>query len=85
MKPLKILAILLILAVIVIGAGFYLVHLGNAVAMGHKLIGLSTLFIFFIIMPAFIWVRYSKKDLSGFNLNKDKEKKDIDENGVNWD
>ncbi|WP_124978877.1 hypothetical protein [Nonlabens xiamenensis] len=81
MNFLKLLAVLLILALIAIGSGFYLVA-HQQVALGHKVIGLSTLFIFLVLMPVFIWYRYKDKDLSKFNLQQDKKDDDQDED---WD
>ncbi|QJP34055.1 hypothetical protein F0365_06365 [Nonlabens sp. Ci31] len=80
MNFLKFLGMLLLFAMVAIGAGFYTIDQGDT-AYGHKLIGLSTLFIFFVIMPLFIWTRYKDKDLSKFNFNQ-KKKDDEDED---WD
>ena len=79
MNFLKFLLICLILALLTIGYGFYTIDQGDPAA-GHKYIGLSTLFIFFIIMPLFIWTRYRKKDLSKFNFNQRKDESDDDWN-----
>lgn len=69
----------------VIGAGFYVINSGDPV-LGNKMVGFSTLFLFLILMPAFIVVRYRKKDLSRFSFNAkseaDKKKEDEDDN---WD
>jgi high-affinity Fe2+/Pb2+ permease len=83
MDFLKFLGILLLGAIVAIGIGFLTINNGND-AEGHKIIGLSTLFIFFIIMPLFIWTRYRKKDLSKFNFNQKKEDDDDDDDwGMN--
>lgn len=79
MNFLKFLGILLLCALLAIGVGFYFLD-HDQVALGHKVIGLSTLFIFFIVMPLFIWARYKNKDLSKFNFNQDKNDEDED-----WD
>jgi hypothetical protein len=80
MNFLKLLGILLLCALLAIGVGFYFLDQGDD-AVGHKIIGLSTLFIFLIVMPLFIWTRYKNKDLSKFNFN---QKKDEDED-EDWD
>ena len=82
MDFLKFLGLLLLGAIVAIGFGFLTIDSGNAAA-GHKMIGLSTLFIFFIIMPLFIWTRYRKKDLSKFNFNQKKEDDEDDDWGMN--
>lgn len=80
MDFLKFLGLLLLGALVTIAYGFYTIDQGDAAA-GHKAIGLATLFIFFVIMPLFIWIRYRKKDLSKFNFNQDKKTEDDEE----WD
>jgi hypothetical protein len=82
MNFLKFLGILLLLAVVAIAIGFNIIDSGD-VAYGHKVIGLSTLFIFFVIMPLFIWTRYKNKDLSKFNFYQ--SKKDDDDYDEHWD
>lgn len=82
MNFLKFLGILLLLAIIAIAIGFNIIDNGDA-AYGHKVIGLSTLFIFFVIMPLFIWTRYKNKDLSKFNFYQ--SKKDDDDDDEHWD
>ncbi|WP_157111551.1 hypothetical protein [Nonlabens spongiae] len=82
MNFLKFLLLCLIAALLVIGYGFYEVENGDP-ASGHKYIGMATLFIFFVIMPLFIWNRYSKKDLSGFTFNN--SKMDNDDEDDDWD
>jgi hypothetical protein len=80
MNFLKFLGILLLCALIAIGFGFYSIDQGE-VAYGHKIIGLSTLSIFFVVMPLFIWTRYKNKDLSKFNFNQNKK----DDEDEDWD
>lgn len=80
MDFLKFLGLLLIGAIIAIAMGFMKIDDGEAAA-GHKMIGLATLFIFFIIMPLFIWTRYKNKDLSKFNFNQENKDEDDDD----WD
>jgi hypothetical protein len=82
LKTTKFLGILLLGALAVIGAGFYVIHSGNAL-QGNKLIGFSTAFIFLILMPVFIVVRYKNKDLSKFNLNPKSEEEMAEED--DWD
>lgn len=66
-----------------IGAGFFVISQGNPV-LGHKMIGLSVLFLFFIIMPLFIWTRYKNKDFSKFTFtDKDTNPEDDDTWDVN--
>lgn len=81
MNFLKFLGLLLLGAIVAIGIGFLTIENGNA-AEGHKIIGISTLFIFFIVMPLFIWTRYRNKDLSKFNFNQGK--KDDDNDDDDW-
>lgn len=82
MNFLKFLGLLLLGAVVAIGIGFLTIDNGDA-AGGHKIIGLSTLFIFFIIMPLFIWTRYRNKDLSKFNFNSNSKDDDDDDDWEN--
>lgn len=82
MNFLKFLGLLLLGALATIALGFYTIDQGDA-ASGHKMIGLSTLFIFFIIMPLFIWTRYKNKDLSKFNFNQKKDEDDDEDWDVN--
>jgi hypothetical protein len=81
MDFLKFLGLLLLGAVVSIGYGFMTIDQGED-ALGHKIIGLSTLFIFFVIMPLFIWTRYRNKDLSKFTFNNNK--KDDDDDDDDW-
>ena len=74
MSFLRILGILCILTLLVIFAGFYaLYNLPEYDALAQKMIGLGNLFLFFVIMPVFIIVRYSKKNLSSFTFNNRKD------------
>jgi membrane-bound metal-dependent hydrolase YbcI (DUF457 family) len=79
MSFLKFLGILFLSAITGIGVGFYYLDQGDN-AFGHRIIGLSTLFIFFVVMPLFIWIRYKNKDLSKFNFNQSDDDDDDD-----WD
>ena len=81
MSTTKFLGILLLCALAMIGAGFYVIDTGD-VLQGNKMIGFSTAFIFLILMPIFIVVRYRNKDLSKFNLNLNKEEEETDDD---WD
>ena len=79
MNATKFIGILLLATLGVIGLGFYFVNTGNPV-FGNKLVGFSTLFMFLILMPAFIVVRYKNKDLSKFTFNtKSKEEREEEE------
>lgn|GEM_PF-1171170 len=83
MKATKIIGILLLATLTMIGAGFYVINTGD-VLRGNKMIGFSTAFMFLILMPAFIVVRYRKKDLSKFSFhNKIEEEKAEDDE--DWD
>ena len=62
----------------VIGIGLYFNNNGDPV-LGNKLVGFSTAFLFLIVMPAFIVVRYRKKDLSEFNFNSKSEEEETEE------
>ena len=81
MNLLKFLGILLLGSIIAIGCGFWLIAQGSA-ALGHKVIGFATLFLFFVIMPLFIWSRYKNKDLSKFNFHQEKKE---DKDDDHWD
>ncbi|AZQ42951.1 hypothetical protein [Nonlabens ponticola] len=81
MNATKIIGLLLFAALAVIAGGFYFINQGDAL-LGNKLIGFSTAFIFLILMPAFIVVRYRNKDLSKFNLNPPSKDEDEDDD---WD
>ncbi len=84
MSATKFIGILLLISLTVIGTGLYLNNNGDPV-LGNKLVGFSTLFIFFILMPAFIVVRYRNKDLSKFSFTtKSKEEQD-QEDLDDWD
>ena len=65
-----------------IGAGFYVIDTGD-VLLGNKMIGFATAFMFLILMPAFIVVRYRKKDLSKFSFNTKSEEEKAEED--DWD
>ncbi len=83
MNGTKIIGILVLITLAVIGLGFYVIDSGDSV-LGNKLIGFSTLFIFLILMPAFIVVRYKNKDLSKFSFNT-KSKEQEEEEKDDWD
>jgi hypothetical protein len=70
-------------AIATIAIGFYIIDSGNPV-LGHKVIGFTTAFIFLVLMPVFIVVRYRKKDLSKFNFHS-KTKQEEDEEDDDWD
>lgn len=80
MSFMRFLLILLIITLCVITAGFVLLSQGLEHAkLAHKMVGMGTLTLFFIIMPAFIIARYSKKDLSNFTFNLRTKEDDDDE------
>jgi hypothetical protein len=82
LKTTKFLGILLLGAFAVIGAGFYVINSGDPL-QGNKMIGFSTAFIFLVLMPVFIVVRYKNKDLSKFNLHPKSEEEMAEED--DWD
>jgi hypothetical protein len=80
MSFLRILGIICILTLLVIFLGFYVLYnMPDHTVLAQKMVGMGNLFLFFVIMPAFIIARYSKKDLSSFTFNN---KKDDDDD---WD
>ncbi len=79
----KILGILLLATLAVIGTGFYVINKGDTLG-GNKIIGFATAFLFLILMPAFIIVRYRKKDLSKFNFHNKSEQEKAEEE-EDWD
>lgn len=84
MNRTKIIGILLLITLTVIGAGFYVMK--SDAVLGNKMVGFSTLFLFLILMPAFIVVRYRNKDLSKFNFNlKSKEEQAEEDEDEDWD
>ena len=85
MNATKFIGLILLIALTVIGIGLYIVSEGEDLILGHKLVGFATVFIFFVLMPAFIFVRYRRKDLSKFSFNtKTKEQKEEEEDD-DWD
>lgn len=52
--------------------GFILVQTDNA-NKGHLVVGLSLLGLMFVIVPLFLYMRYSKKQLQDFVYNKEEE------------
>lgn len=67
---------ILILALGMLGTGFYLKNSGDV--NGEVVIGISVLVIAFILMPLFIYYRYKNKNLSDFkfeNFRKNLEDK----------
>ncbi|WP_194851367.1 hypothetical protein [Nonlabens antarcticus] len=82
MNATKILGIVLLITLAVIGAGFYVIDTGD-VLLGNKMIGFATAFMFLILMPTFIVVRYRKKDMSKFTFNT-KSKEELAEED-DWD
>ncbi|PRP67951.1 hypothetical protein [Nonlabens agnitus] len=84
MNATKFIGILLLCTLGVIGLGFYFVNNGDPV-LGNKLVGFSTLFMFLILMPAFIVVRYKNKDLSKFNFNNKSKEEQEEEQDEDWD
>jgi len=67
----KIIFILFIIDVIGFITGFMLIP--SKPGRGHLIIGLSLSFLMFIIVPVFLYLRYSKKQLNDFVYKKDEE------------
>lgn len=61
-----------------VAVGYYFKNTGDP--MGDKIIGISVLGFSFVLLPLFIYHRYSKKDLSKYNLfpHKDDEETEKD-------
>jgi Kef-type K+ transport system membrane component KefB len=67
----KIISILFVIDVIGFIIGFVLVN--SNPNKGHQIIGVSLLFLMFLIIPLFLFMRYSKKQASDFVYKKDNE------------
>ncbi len=63
------LTILFILVVFGLGAGFYIKS--DDVVLGNRVIGLSLVAGFFVLMPLFIYHRWKNKDIKKYMLNKE--------------
>ena len=83
MNGTKIIGILLLITLAIIGLGFYVMD--SDAVLGNKMVGFATLFMFLILMPAFIVVRYRKKDLSKFNFGSKSAEEKKEEDEENWD
>ncbi len=72
----KVVQIVFFAVIIGVAVGYYYKNAGDAI--GDKIIGLSVLGFAFVLMPLFIYHRYSKKDLSKYNLfpHKDDEEEE---------
>lgn len=62
------LKIILIVCIVLIGAGTYL-NLDTS-GSGEKLVGIGALIFAFILMPLFIYHRYKNKDLSNYSFKE---------------
>lgn len=56
--------IVVIIEIIALIIGAYYVNTDSQEALGHKIIGFSTLALAFVVMPLFIAYRFSKSDKS---------------------
>jgi uncharacterized protein YneF (UPF0154 family) len=65
----KVVLILFIIDIIGFISGFLMVQ--NNYNRGHLIIGLSLIALMFIIVPIFLYMRYSKKQLDDFVYKKD--------------
>lgn len=63
------LRILFISVVLGLGAGFYIK--ADDLVMGNRIIGLSLVAGFFVLMPLFIYHRWKNKDIKKYMLNKE--------------
>lgn len=68
-----IITILFIAVLISMGIGFYIKS--NDEATGNLIIGLTLMVGFFILMPLFIYHRWSKKNVKDYMLTKENIKK----------
>lgn len=75
----RIIGLLLIGVIITLIVGFYNLYNGGDHALAHKTIGSAVVFLFFIIIPAFLIVRYKNKKLTSFIWNPDALKDDEEE------
>lgn len=67
----KVITILLVAVFIALAIGFYILYTGGDHVWAQKVIGGSTVFLFFVLMPAFLIVRYKDKKLKSFVWNPD--------------
>ena len=67
----KVIAILFVLDIIGFITGFFLKN--SNPNKGHLIIGLSLLFLMFIVVPLFLFMRYSKKQEGDFIYKKKEE------------
>ena len=68
---------LLIICLVLIGAGFYF-NMEDS-GSGERYIGIGVVILAFLLMPLFIYHRYKDKDLSNYSFKNDfwnKQKKD---------
>jgi len=72
----KVIGILLVGVIITLIIGFYNLYNGGDYALAQKTIGCAVVFLFFIIIPAFLIVRYKNKKLKSFIWNPDVLKDD---------
>ena len=72
----RIVTVLLILIIIDFAVGFYLQSTGYAQA--EKIIGLGVLVFAFVLLPLFLYHRYSKKKIEDYTLDKEKIDEIID-------
>jgi len=67
----KVLSVLLFIDIIGFITGFFLKN--SNPNKGHLIIGLSLLFLMFVVVPLFLFMRYSKKQGSDFIYKKKEE------------
>lgn len=70
----KILLLLLVLDVIGFITGILYIQLTKFEGRGHLLIGLSISMLMFVIVPVFLFMRYSKKQAGDFVYKNEEEK-----------
>ncbi len=75
----RIISILLIAVIITLIIGFYNLYNGGDYALAQKTIGCAVVTLFFVIIPAFLIVRYKDKKLKSFIWNPDMMKSDEEE------
>lgn len=68
--------IVLIIVLLILGIGFYLKY--NEYSKSNLIIGVGVLIFAFVLMPSFLYQRYSGKKLTDYTLSKEKIDQIID-------
>lgn len=78
-NQMKIISILLIGVIITLIIGFYNLYNGGDYELAQKTIGAAVVFLFFVIMPGFLMIRYKNRELKSFIWDPDVLKDDEEE------